>query len=549
MKIKTTSTFKLILLLICINNFQFVKAQVPQKMSYQAVLRNSNDALISNGQVGIKISILQGSAVGVSVYAETQTTTTNTNGLISIIIGNGNVISGELATINWATGNYYIKSEIDPSGGSNYTIEGSSQLLSVPYSLYSANGPPGPAGTFPQGTDIGDMQYWNGTNWTMIPVGSAGQFLQLNSSNIPQWSGPRFATLNTLPITNISQFGSISGVNVIDDGGYPLLKNGICYSETPNPTIYSYKVGASLIIGSQQIGIGYYDNTNGGFSGSNPLLPNTTYYVRAYAENLAGLVYGNQQTFTTTADVLPTVSTSPVINVLAYTATLNGSSYYQTPQGSSVKGFCYSVTPNPTILNTVINMGSGNGTFTYSLSGLSASTTYYVRAFSTNSNGTQYGEEQVFTTCITPSFSIGQSYAGGQIFYIDCTGQHGLVVANPSSGLLPWGCYGTDINTTSGVNTGQSNTNLIISNCATINNAAYFCDNLTLNGYSDWFLPSIDELMMIKNTNTPLPGVFWCWSSTQVDSLNAYGINIGPQAVSNYNPKNYSLTVIAVRAF
>ena len=108
-----------------------VQAQSPQKMSYQAVIRNSSNALVVSHAVGMRISILQGSATGTEVYTETQTPTTNANGLVSIEIGNG----AGFATINWAAGPYFIKTETDPTGGSNYTITGTSQLLSVPYSL------------------------------------------------------------------------------------------------------------------------------------------------------------------------------------------------------------------------------------------------------------------------------------------------------------------------------------------------------------------------------------------------------------------------------
>lgn len=106
-------------------------AQVPQLLSYQAVIRNSSDQLVVNKQVGVKISILQISISGTAVYTETQTPTTNQNGLISIQIGGGT----DFSSINWANGPYFIKTETDIAGGTNYTITGTSQFLSVPYAL------------------------------------------------------------------------------------------------------------------------------------------------------------------------------------------------------------------------------------------------------------------------------------------------------------------------------------------------------------------------------------------------------------------------------
>ncbi len=117
--------------------FQFASAQAPSKMSYQAVVRNSSNALVSNAPIGMKISILQFSPNGTAVYAETQNPTSNENGLVSIEIGGGTLISGNFSSIDWASGSYFIQTETDPNGGSNYTITGTSQLLSVPFSLYS----------------------------------------------------------------------------------------------------------------------------------------------------------------------------------------------------------------------------------------------------------------------------------------------------------------------------------------------------------------------------------------------------------------------------
>ena len=130
----------------------FMSAQSPHKMSYQAVVRNSSFALVVSKPVGMKVSILQGSATGTVVYSETQTPSTNANGLATIEIGSGTIVSGTMSGINWSAGPYFIKTETDPAGGTAYSITNTSQLLSVPYSLYSlasgssTPGPQGPAG-------------------------------------------------------------------------------------------------------------------------------------------------------------------------------------------------------------------------------------------------------------------------------------------------------------------------------------------------------------------------------------------------------------------
>ena len=112
-------------------------AQAPERISYQAVIRNSSNGLISNQSMGMRISILQGSVNGNAIYVETQTVTSNANGLVSAEIGAGNVVSGSFQNINWGSGPYFIKTETDPAGGNNYSISSTEQLLSVPYALYA----------------------------------------------------------------------------------------------------------------------------------------------------------------------------------------------------------------------------------------------------------------------------------------------------------------------------------------------------------------------------------------------------------------------------
>ena len=115
---------------------------VPQKMNYQAVVRNSSNELVANKTIGMKISIIKNTPTGTVVYAETQTPTTNDNGLISIAIGSGTIVTGTFTSIEWSQGPHFIKTEIDPAGGTAYSITSTSELLSVPYAfaaMYAMN--------------------------------------------------------------------------------------------------------------------------------------------------------------------------------------------------------------------------------------------------------------------------------------------------------------------------------------------------------------------------------------------------------------------------
>jgi hypothetical protein len=191
-----------------------IMAQAPQKMSYQAVIRNTSGVLITNAPVGIQVKIYAGPTSGTPIYSETHTTTTNANGLATIEIGAFTSMNG----IDWSTGFYMLETLVDPTGGTNYTIIGSSQLLSVPYALYAetsgsstpgpqgAQGPAGPAG--PQGAQGAQgnqgIQGPNGLTGATGPQGIQGPIG-------PQ--GPAGTDSQTLTIAG--QTLSISGGNSV----------------------------------------------------------------------------------------------------------------------------------------------------------------------------------------------------------------------------------------------------------------------------------------------------------------------------------------------
>jgi|GEM_PF-1065798 len=176
------------LTLIVITTFAMsVFAQSPQKMSYQCVIRNASGVLVTNHAVGIKISILQGSATGTVVFSETCSPVpqTNANGLLSIEIGSGTPAVGSFASIDWAAGPYFLKTETDPAGGTNYTIAGTSQLLSVPYALYAKTAANAFSGNY---NDLSNKPLLFDGTWvslngkpTLAVVATSGKFADLSS--------------------------------------------------------------------------------------------------------------------------------------------------------------------------------------------------------------------------------------------------------------------------------------------------------------------------------------------------------------------------------
>ena len=112
------------------------------------VVRNASNALVVNTQVGVRVNILQGSATGNAVYSESHMATTNANGLITVNIGGGSVLHGTFADIDWSDGPYFLKTDLDPNGGNDYTITSVQQLLSVPYALYAKDAGNGFSGDY-----------------------------------------------------------------------------------------------------------------------------------------------------------------------------------------------------------------------------------------------------------------------------------------------------------------------------------------------------------------------------------------------------------------
>ncbi len=191
-------------------------------------------------------------------------------------------------------------------------------------------------------------------------------------------------TLTTDSITSITAISATSGGNITDDGGLSVTARGVCWSTSPNPTVNDSHTT---------------DGTGtGGFIGSiTDLEISTTYYVRAYATTNAGTGYGEQVSFTT-RDGIPTVTTAEVTDIQGETATCGGNVTDNFGLAVIARGVCWSTSPTPTLDDSHTTNGSGNGSFSSSITGLTISTTYYVRAYATTSAGTGYGEQVSFTT-------------------------------------------------------------------------------------------------------------------------------------------------------
>jgi len=351
----------------------------------------------------------------------------------------------------------------------------------------------------------GQMQVYNGYEWTDLSGGPA----LING-----------ILFNTISFTTITSSNASTTVSISSDGGTNITAKGIVWSTTLHPTI---SLATKTNDGS---GITTYSSTTGTLSAS------TIYYIRAYATNTNGTVYGNELSFTT-AGILPTLTTTAASTITINGLTTGGNISNDGGNIISYRGICWSTIANPTTNDNKILNGTGSGTFTNTISGLNANTTYYARAFAINSSGTAYGNQITITTS---TLVAGTSYLGGKIAYIFVaadpgyiTGEtHGLIIMNHKMGMQSQFSgynsvtgYFTYSNTSMSFGTGMANT-LKLYNMSG-NNAAKNIYNLSYDGYSDWYIPSYAEWNKIATNWSRLgllDGSFQC--SSEADLNNSF---------------------------
>lgn len=231
-------------------------AQAPEKMSYQAIVRNTGGQVLANQSVGVRVSVLQGSPAGTVVYSERLTGSTNANGLLTMELGTGTVLSGTFNTINWPSGSYYLKTETDPTGGTTYTITGTSQLLSVPYAMYAKTAGSGGGGfTIPYTNSVNNA----GTLFSLTNTGDGTSLEGVNGTTTSSIAAVRGMVTSTAPggfSSAVRGMNSGTGGLGIGTWGSQDGSGWGVYGVTP--------AGIGVYGNSSAAGYGLYANSNSG---------------------------------------------------------------------------------------------------------------------------------------------------------------------------------------------------------------------------------------------------------------------------------------------
>lgn len=478
-----------------------LSGQAPATLSYQSVLYNPGGDLLTSQLVGVRIQLLQGSSTGMVTYEETHQVTTDLNGLLALQIGEGQAETGSFTAIDWSNGPYFVRSDVDPQGGTNYTLSTVTQLLSVPYALYANQAGNGQE----PGTQRGDMQFWDGSSWVAVQPGEQGQQLTF-CNGVPTW-GPCIPDLAAGTTGQVSDStATITGLEV-PDMSLDVVAKGVCYDTTHNPTIYDSRT-------DEGPGDGSFSSSLYG------LTANTTYFYRPYVTNAQGTKYGPMDSLVT----LAAINEPSIDQITGYTARFNADLPEMGNEPILDKGFVWGRSSAPTLADSSVSLGGGAEELQVTWDTLTPSTQYYLRGYIQNETGVAYGPEQTFTTDDPPQ--LGQPYAGGLLIYLEPDGRHGIVASTTEHTSLDFMADDYQNWTSSTLRySGDENTQHIIQIYNnTSRSPAAWCNALVHNGYDDWWLPSKDDMDAMDTYRTTL-GMSTnraYWTSSMFNDFNVW---------------------------
>ena len=416
-------------------------SQAPDLISYQTIIRNSNNELVSNVPVGVRISILSGSAADVLWYQEEHKVSTNLNGLAYLNIGSGTLLFGTMSGIDWSKGPFYIKSETDPTGGKNYSLVVVSRLLSVPYSIYAktADKLTGPIteldplfnasvakgitaadtalwntesdpffyASISKGITAVDTAYWNKklSSFTESdPLFRASIARSITAADTALWNSEYDPIFNASIAKGITAADTALWNSEYDPIFNASIAKGITAADTAlwntesdplfNASISKGITAVDTASWNQKVGLPQTGNTSGDI-----LFWNGTAWVKIQ-QGLPGQGLFLSQTGIPmwSGPAFATLTTNVATSVTNITAISGGNITSDGGTPVTARGICWSTSPNPTVTNSTTNNGAGTGIFSSNISDLLGSTIYYVRAYAVNTTGVSYGNQITFTT-------------------------------------------------------------------------------------------------------------------------------------------------------
>ena len=517
----------------------FVLGQVPQGIGYQGVATDAFGVELINQSISIRASILNASANGNIQWQETHNTSTDTFGLFNLAIGlgtsTGNGSLANFSDISWGAQTHFLKIEMDVNAGTNYSNMGTNQMMSVPYALYSEN------------TNI---------NYNAIST------LLSNDSMFINTVADSISTLLSIDSTFLTTInvGSGDDINLTLGNRYSI---NIDWSARSNSPAYMFPIGTATID---------YVATNDGFITGTALCTGPG-FVYFHSDTISSpqiirgkMTAGQYGDFKSFCFVLKKGETFrftryAIVHSIGQPWSFYGdvSDCYFTEINSST----FSSSTIDSLLQVVSNLDSSiyvlNSQFNFGCTDNVACNYDAIANIDngscilpngcTDTNAINYDSTATCDdgSCVS---AIGQSYQGGVIAYIDNTGLHGLILSS-DIGNASWGCYGIDLPGADGTIIGSGNQNTIdIINGCTDTTAASLCENLVINSYSDWFLPSKDALYQIYTNRVALgiANTATHWSSSEVDATGAW-LQIFSNGSQQNGSKGNVYPVRAVRTF